>query len=93
MRLKAAQLIDLAPLLARYVVAETPSWRDIVDAAGSWLRPELGVSPSLWGEACRIMGREDGGAGPRPGLDQGRGAFPQHRRGLLRRHGAQGREG
>jgi len=29
-----------------------------VDAAGTWLRPELGVSPSLWGEACRVIGRE-----------------------------------
>jgi len=29
-----------------------------VDAAGTGLRPELGVSPSLWGEACRVMGRE-----------------------------------
>jgi replication initiation protein RepC len=58
LRLKAGQLIELAPRLGRYVVAETPSWRDIVDAAGSWLRPELGVSPSLWGEACQVMGRE-----------------------------------
>ena len=58
LRLKAGQLIELAPRLGRYVVTETPSWRDIVDAAGSWLRPELGVSPSLWGEACQVMGRE-----------------------------------
>jgi replication initiation protein RepC len=58
LRLKAAQLLDLAPCLGRYVLTENASWREIVDAAGSWLRPELGVSPSLWGEACRIMGRE-----------------------------------
>jgi replication initiation protein RepC len=57
-RLKPAQLIDLAPLLATYVTGERPTWPDIVDAAGRWLRRELGVSPSLWGEACRIMGRE-----------------------------------
>jgi replication initiation protein RepC len=57
-RIKPLQLLDLAPTLARYVLTETPSWTDIVNAAGAGLRPELGVSPSLWGEACRIMGRE-----------------------------------
>lgn len=57
-RLKPAQLLDLAPRLGRYITHETPTWADIVDAAGGWLRQELGVSPSLWGEACRIMGRE-----------------------------------
>jgi replication initiation protein RepC len=57
-RLKAAQLVDLAPKLARYMLRETPTWPDIVEAAATWLRPELGVSPSLWGEACRIMGRD-----------------------------------
>jgi replication initiation protein RepC len=57
-RVKPLQLLDLAPTLARYVLTETPSWADIVNAAGAGLRPELGVSPSLWGEACRIMGRE-----------------------------------
>jgi replication initiation protein RepC len=57
-RLKAGQLLDLAPRLAHYVTNATPTWRDIVDAAGGWLRQELGVSPSLWGEACRVMGRE-----------------------------------
>ena len=36
----------------------TPKWADIVTAAGIWLRPELGVSVTLWGEACRAMGRE-----------------------------------
>jgi replication initiation protein RepC len=30
----------------------------IVDAA-DWLRGELGVSKSLWGEACVAMGREE----------------------------------
>ena len=32
-------------------------WRDIVDAA-DWLRGELGISRSLWDEACVAMGRE-----------------------------------
>jgi replication initiation protein RepC len=57
-RLKAGQLVELAPRLGRYVTRETPTWPDIVEAAGGWLRQELGVSPSLWGEACRMLGRE-----------------------------------
>lgn len=58
-RLTAPQVIDLAPRLGRCVLASRPTWRDVVDAAGDHLRPELGVSPSLWGEACRVMGREE----------------------------------
>jgi replication initiation protein RepC len=57
-RLKAEQLLDLAPRLAAHVFSEIPTWRDIVDAAGQGLRPELGISTSLWGEACRAMGRD-----------------------------------
>jgi len=57
-RVTAPQLLDLAPRLAVHVFTETPSWRDIVDAAGQGLRPELGISVSLWGDACRAMGRE-----------------------------------
>jgi replication initiation protein RepC len=34
-----------------------PNWRDIVDAA-DWLRHDLDISKSLWGEACIAMGRE-----------------------------------
>jgi replication initiation protein RepC len=33
-----------------------PNWPDIVDAA-DWLRHDLGVSKSLWDEACLAMGR------------------------------------
>jgi replication initiation protein RepC len=57
-RLKAEQMIDLAPKLARCILRENPTWTDIVEAAATYLRPELGVSASLWGEACRIMGRD-----------------------------------
>ncbi len=57
-RLRPGQLIELAPRLGRYVTRETPAWPDIVEAAGGWLRQELGVSASLWGEACRALGRE-----------------------------------
>jgi replication initiation protein RepC len=57
-RLKAGQLLDLMPRLAAHILTDSPTWRDIVDAAGDGLRIELGVSPSLWGDACRVMGRE-----------------------------------
>ena len=57
-RLKVAQLIELAPKLARCILRENPTMTDVVEAAATYLRPQLGVSPSLWGEACRIMGRE-----------------------------------
>jgi replication initiation protein RepC len=33
------------------------NWSGIVDAA-DWLRHDLGVSKSLWGEACVTMGRD-----------------------------------
>jgi len=57
-RIKPDQLLDLVPRLAAYVFTAAPSWRDIVDAAGQGLRTELGISASLWGEACRVMSRE-----------------------------------
>src|SRR5262249_28884900 len=41
-----------------YLTTPTPTWPAIVDAA-DWLRGELGVSKSLWGEACLAMGREE----------------------------------
>ena len=52
------QLLELFPRLEQYVTARDPGWADIVDAAGGALRHELGVSATLWGEACRVMGRE-----------------------------------
>lgn len=57
-RIKPEQLLDLMPRLAAYVFTATPSWRDIVNAAGDGLRMELGVSASLWGKACLVMSRE-----------------------------------
>jgi replication initiation protein RepC len=59
LHLTASQLMDLAPRLGQYVYAENPTWRDVIDAAGGRLRDELGISPSLWGEACQIMGRDE----------------------------------
>jgi replication initiation protein RepC len=49
--------LELAPRLAAHVTQSHPDWRDIVDAAGTYLRHELGVSQALWGETCRILGR------------------------------------
>jgi replication initiation protein RepC len=53
------ELPRLAPKLGHYLSRrDNPTWPELVDAAGSWLREELGVSKSLWGEACVTMGRE-----------------------------------
>jgi replication initiation protein RepC len=52
-----AELLQLAPCLADYVARPCPDWADIVTAAGNGLRHDLGVSPSLWGEACLAVGR------------------------------------
>ena len=57
MRLSTDELMLLAPRLRNYLKSPRPTWPEIVDAAG-WLRGELGVSKSLWGEACIAMGRE-----------------------------------
>ena len=51
------ELVRLMPRLKPYLPRPNPSWPDIVDAA-DWLRHDLGVSKSLWGEACLAMGRE-----------------------------------
>jgi replication initiation protein RepC len=51
------ELPRLAPKLKRYLRRPDPLWSDLVDAA-DWLRHDLGVSRSLWGEACLAMGRE-----------------------------------
>jgi replication initiation protein RepC len=57
MRLSIDELMHLAPRLRGYLKTPSPAWPEIVDAA-DWLRGELGVSKSLWGDACRAMGRE-----------------------------------
>jgi len=56
-KLHPGELIELAPRLAEHIQQRFPDWNDIVDAAGSYLRYDLGVSQSLWGEACRVLGR------------------------------------
>lgn len=57
MRLSADELLRLAPRLRPFLRTGSPAWPDLVEAA-DWLRGELGVSKSLWGEACVTMGRE-----------------------------------
>jgi replication initiation protein RepC len=57
LRLSCAELTMLAPRLRPYLTSPRPAWPEVVDAA-DWLRGELGVSQSLWGEACLAMGRE-----------------------------------
>jgi replication initiation protein RepC len=51
------ELPRLTPKLKPYLRRSDPNWPDIVDAA-DWLRHDLGVSKSLWGDACLAMGRE-----------------------------------
>jgi replication initiation protein RepC len=57
MRLTTDELVRLAPRLRPYLRTPSPAWPEIVDAA-DWLRHDLGVSKSLWGDACVSMGRE-----------------------------------
>ena len=57
MRILPEELVRLAPRLRPYLPTSSPAWPDIVDAA-DWLRHDLGVSKSLWGDACLAMGRE-----------------------------------
>ena len=56
--LHPGELLELAPRLAAHVNQRYPDWNDIVDAGGNDLRPELGVSESLWREACGNVGRQ-----------------------------------
>ena len=57
MQISTKELKFPAPRLRGYLRSTTPDWREIVDAA-DYLRGELGISKSLWGEACVTMGRE-----------------------------------
>jgi replication initiation protein RepC len=51
------ELVKLAPKLKPWLRHPNPTWPDIIDAA-DWLRHDLGVSKSLWGDACLAMGRD-----------------------------------
>jgi replication initiation protein RepC len=56
-RVSIDELMILAPRLRTYLESPRPAWPEIIDAA-DWLRGELGVTKSLWGEACIAMGRQ-----------------------------------
>jgi replication initiation protein RepC len=51
------ELVRLAPRLRSYLRRPNPTWPEIIDAA-DWLRHDLDVSKSLWGDACITMGRD-----------------------------------
>jgi replication initiation protein RepC len=51
------ELVRLAPRLRSYLSRPDPTWSEVIDAA-DWLRHDLEVSKSLWGEACVTMGRD-----------------------------------
>jgi replication initiation protein RepC len=51
------ELVKLAPRLKPYLSRPSPTWPEIIDAA-DWLRHDLDVSKSLWGDACVTMGRD-----------------------------------
>jgi replication initiation protein RepC len=51
------ELVRLAPRLRSYLRRPNPTWPEIIDAS-DWLRHDLDVSKSLWGDACVTMGRD-----------------------------------
>ena len=57
LKLDPDELVRLAPRLKTYLLRSDPTWPDVVEAA-AYLRSDLDVSKSLWGEACLAMGRE-----------------------------------
>ena len=57
LKLAPDELVRLAPKLKSYLRNPDPAWSDVVEAA-AFLRADLDVSKSLWGEACLAMGRE-----------------------------------
>jgi replication initiation protein RepC len=57
LKLAPDELVKLAPKLKAYLRTADPTWPEVVDAA-AFLRSDLGVSKSLWGDACAAMGRE-----------------------------------
>ena len=51
------ELVRLTPKLKPYLRRPSPTWPDIIDAA-DWLRHDLGISKTLWDDACITMGRD-----------------------------------
>ena len=57
LKLRPDELVKLAPRLIAYLPGPEPTWPELVEAA-AFLRSDLDVSKSLWGEACLALGRE-----------------------------------
>jgi replication initiation protein RepC len=57
LKITPVELMKLAPRLKPYLRDTSPQWPEMVEAA-DWLREELGISKSIWGDACLAMGRE-----------------------------------
>jgi replication initiation protein RepC len=55
--IRSDELIKLTPRLKAYLHHPNPTWPEIIDAV-DWLRYDLDVSKSLWGDACLTMGRD-----------------------------------
>jgi Replication protein C C-terminal region len=82
------ELVRFAPKLKPYLRSPRPTWSDIVDAA-DWLRHDLGVSRSLWGEACVTLGRDLAAVALAIVSTKEPEPFPEHARRLFPRHGRQ----
>jgi replication initiation protein RepC len=54
--LSPGELIRLAPGLQSYLPTDRPSWSELSNAASA-LAQHLGISRSLYGEACQALGR------------------------------------
>jgi replication initiation protein RepC len=74
-RTSADELARLAPKLRDYLRRPDPNWSNIVDAA-DWLRGELGVSKSLWDDACITMGRNRAAMALAPITSRARSKIP-----------------
>jgi replication initiation protein RepC len=57
LKMTPEELTQLAPKLRPYLPRPTATWSDIVEAA-DWLRGDLSISKSIWGNACLTLGRE-----------------------------------
>lgn len=57
-RVTAQGLLQAFPALAAYApLSKSPTWPDIVEAASRAGR-DLGIPQAVWGDACRVLGRE-----------------------------------
>jgi hypothetical protein len=57
LKLTPDELVRLTPRLTSYLPTPDLTWPQVADAS-AFLRADLDVSKSLWGEVCLVMGRE-----------------------------------